>query len=203
MIALVLFASLASIPADLRFAPWFQERGIAVEIARMPEGAPWIRAVAELPAGAGRVFDAVTDYAGYRRFFDLAVERAAVLESASLEARLHFVWKYPFPFRNRDGVVAYRGERLPGGAFLLSWRDAARPGDPAAGVRIERIAGETRIEPLAADRCRVTYTYLGDLGGRFPRSLEEKAWRHEPLGYVLAIRRALGLPMPPKEKPLL
>lgn len=203
MIAVFLLTSLASIPADLRFTPWFQEGGIAVAIARVPEGPPWIQAVAELPAAADRVFGAVTDYAAYRKFFDPAVERVAVLESASLEARLHFVWKYPFPFRNRDGVVAYRGERLSGGAFLLSWRDAARPGDPAAGVRIGRIAGETRIEPLSPVRCRVTYTYLGDLGGRFPKSLEEKAWRHEPLGYVLAIHRALGLPIPPKEKPLL
>jgi START domain-containing protein len=203
VIAVLLLASLASIPADLRFTPWFQERGVAVSIARATTGAPWIRAVGELPAGADRVFDVVTDYAGYRKFFDPAVERAAVLETASREARIHFVWKYPFPFRNRDGVVAYRGERHTDGVFLLSWRDAARPGDPAAGVRIRRIAGETRIEPLAADRCRVTYTYLGDLGGRFPRSLEDKAWRHEPLGYVLAIRRALGLPIPPKTEPLL
>ena len=203
MIAVFLLASLASIPSDLRFTPWFQERGIAVSIARLPEGTPWIRAVAELPAGADRVFAAVTDYSGYRKFFDPAVERATVLESAGLEARLHIVWKYPFPFRNRDGVVAYRGEPLADEVFLLSWRDAVRPGDPAAGVRIARIAGETRIEPLSPDRCRVTYIYLGDLGGRFPKSLEEKAWRHEPLGYVLAIRRALGLAIPPKGEPLL
>ena len=144
-----------------------------------------------------------TDYAAYRKFFDPAVERATVLESEGLEARLHFVWKYPFPFRDRDGIVAYRGERLADGMFLLSWRDAVRPGDPASGVRIARISGETRIEPLSPDRCRVTYTYLGDLGGRFPKSLEEKAWRHEPLGYVLAIRRALGLAIPSKGKPLL
>ena len=70
MIALFLLASLASIPSDLRFLPWFQERGIVVSIARLPEGAPWIRAAAEVPAGADRVFAAVTDYAGYRRFFD-------------------------------------------------------------------------------------------------------------------------------------
>lgn len=203
MIALFLLASLASIPSDLRFLPWFQERGIVVSIARLPEGAPWIRAVAEVPAGADRVFAAVTDYAGYRRFFDPAVERAEVLETEDLEARLHLVWKYPFPFRNRDGIVAYRGERLTDGALFLSWRDAVRPGDPSAGVRIARIAGETRIDPISPDRCRVTYTYLGDLGGRFPKNLEEKAWRHEPLGYVLAIRRALGLPVPPKGEPLL
>lgn len=136
----------------------------------------------------------------YRKFFDPAVEKAAVLEQEELAARIHFVWAYPFPFRNRDGIVAYRGERLSDGAFLLSWRDAARPGDPGTGVRIERIAGETRIKPLSPDRCRVTYAYLGDLGGSFPKSLEKKAWRREPLGYVLAIRRALALPIPPKNE---
>jgi hypothetical protein len=65
-------------------------------------------------------------------------------------------------------------------------------------VRIARVAGQTRIEPLSRDRCRVTYTYLGDLGGSFPRSFEEMAWRHEPLLYVQALRRRLGLSIPPK-----
>ncbi len=199
MIRAALLLLAAALP-ELSFEPWFTERSVTVSIARVPSGVPWIRGVAELPASAEKVFAAVTDYAGYRKFFDPAVEKAAVLEQEELAARIHFVWAYPFPLRNRDGIVAYRGERLPDGAFLLSWRDAARPGDDGTGVRIERIAGETRIEPLSPDLCRVTYTYLGDLGGSFPKSLEEKAWRHEPLGYVLAIRRALGLPIPSKKR---
>jgi hypothetical protein len=39
---------------------------------------------------------------------------------------------------------------------------------------------------------------FGELGGNFPRSAEEMAWRHAPLGYFHAIRRALDLPIPPK-----
>jgi hypothetical protein len=62
------------------------------------------------------------------------------------------------------------------------------------GARIERVAGETRVEAAGDSACRVTYTYLGDLGGKFPKSAEEKAWREEPVQYVRALRRAVGLP---------
>ena len=183
-------------PPDLRFEAWFEEREVAVSIARVSEGPPWLRAVAEIPAPAERVFEVLTRYDGYREFFGPAVAEAAVLESSGLSARIHFVWRYPFPFRNRDGIVAYRGERRDDGSFLLSYRDAAAPGDPKSGVRIQRIAGEARIEPLGPDRCRVTYTYFGDLGGSFPKAAEEKAWRRQPVAYILAIRRELGLPIP-------
>jgi hypothetical protein len=197
VIAVLTMALLTPIPADLELQPWFSEHGVGVSIARRPERAPWIRGIAELPVAAETVFAVLVDYAGYEALMSPAVKEVAVLEQDGRRARLHFVWRYPFPFRNRDGIVAYDAERLAEGAYVVSWRDDARPGDPAEGVRIERISGETRIEPLGPDRCRVTYTYLGDLGGRFPKMLEEKAWRHEPLGYMHALRRRLGLPIPP------
>jgi hypothetical protein len=40
----------------------------------------------------------------------------------------------------------------------------------------------------------VTFTYFGDLGGKFPAWAKEKAWREEPVQYFRAIRRRLGLP---------
>jgi hypothetical protein len=190
-------ALLAPIPSDVELAPWFVERGVSVSIDRRKEGAPWVCGAAELPVGAETVFGILLDYAGYEALMAPAVKKATVLEQEGPRARLHFVWRYPFPFRNRDGIVAYAGRRLADGAYAVSWRDDARPGDPAEGVRISRIAGESRIERLGPDRCRVTYIYLGDLGGRFPKTLEEKAWRHEPLGYMYALRRRLGLPIPP------
>jgi hypothetical protein len=190
-------ALLLPIPEDVQLEPWFIERGVAVSIDRRREEAPWVRGVAELPVAAATVFEVLVDYAGYEALMAPAVKTAAVLRHDGRSARLHFVWRYPFPFRNRDGVVAYDGMRRGDGSYVVSWRDDARPGDPAEGVRIERISGETRVEPLGPDRCRVTYTYLGDLGGRFPKMLEEKAWRHEPLGYMYALRRRLGLAIPP------
>jgi Polyketide cyclase / dehydrase and lipid transport len=196
--AIILAAAAARAIPDVSFEPWFTERGVQVSRTRVAGETPWIRAVVELPVSAEAVYAAVTDYAGYRRLFDPAVSRADVLESSGESARIHFVWPYPFPFRRRDAIVAYRGERRPDGAFGLRWNDAARAFDPGEGVRIERVDGETRVEPLGDGRCRVTYTYVGDLGGSFPRAFVEKAWRHQPLGYVYAVRRRLGLPIPPK-----
>lgn len=195
--ALVL-ALTAVVPAGLRFEPWFTHRSVAVSIARVPKGIPWVRGEAELPVSARTVLDVVTDYEGYEKFMAPAVKVVKVLGRGAEGTRLHFVWPYPFPFRNRDAVVSYRSEPSENGVFIVTWRDDARPGDPAEGVRIARVSGETRVEPLAPDRCRVTYTYLGDLGGNFPAAAEDKAWRAEPIGYLLAIRRSLGLPIPPK-----
>ena len=196
-VLLVAAAALPSIPEG-SFEPWFRERDVEVSRTRKPDETPWIRAVVELPASADAVYAVVTDYARYRQFFDPAVSKADVLESSNRSARIHFVWPYPFPFRRRDAIVAYNGERLDAGGYRLTWSDDARASDPSEGIRIRRVAGETRIEPLVEGRCRVTYTYLADLGGDFPNAFETKAWRHEPLGYVYALRRRLGLPIPPK-----
>ena len=197
--AAVVVSGLAPVPADVAFEPWFTSRGVAVEIARQPSGPPWIRSRAEIPAPAERVARVLGDFARYRELLAPAVKTADVLEQSGSAARLHLVWPYPFPFSNRDAVVLYETYALEGGGTRIAWRSDARPGDPQTGVRIARVAGETRIEPASAGACRVTYAYLGDLGGRFPRSAEEKAWRAEPVEYMRAIRRAVGLPDLPSD----
>lgn len=198
MVLVLLLASV--IPGDLSFHRWFtaHEHGVDVQIARVPGGPPWLRGVAELAAPAGRVSALLTDFNRYAELFAPVVRRARVLEAAGLGARLHLVWHYPFPLRNRDAVVLYESAPEPDGAFLLSWRSDQRPGDPKEGVRIARVAGETRIEPVGPARCRVTYTYLGDLGGKFPGAAQEKAWKAEPVEYIRALRRGLDLPDPPQ-----
>jgi hypothetical protein len=203
MASVLAFGALAAsgtIPPDLRFEPWFTSRGVSVEIARPPASPPWIRGRAEIPAPASKVAAALSDFGKYRDLFAPALRRADVLDRGGGAARLHLVWPYPFPFSNRDAVVRYEFSELPAGAYRLAWRADARPGDPKEGVRIERVEGETQIEPVdgSAAACRVTYTYLGDLGGKFPKSAEEKAWREEPVQYVRAVRRAVGLPDLPK-----
>jgi len=199
MIAFLTLAALASaIPADLPFEKWFTAHGVQVEIARKPGSPPWLRSTAELPVSADKVTSTLTDFKHYKDFFAPAIKKADVLDSEGGATRIHFVWPYPFPLRNRDAVVSYRGEQGEGGRLVLTWKTDARPGDPQEGIRIERVAGETVVEPLGHDRSRVTYAYLGELGGKFPAWAEDKAWREEPVQYIRAIRRRLHLPDLPK-----
>jgi hypothetical protein len=186
--------SVAAIPPDLTFAPWFTSRGISVEIARPSSGAPWIRGLGEIPASAARVSAALGDFAHYHELFAPAVKKADVLGRQGSSARLHIVWPYPFPYSNRDAVVRYEIAELEGGGSHIHWESDAKLGDPREGARIERVSGETRIEPAGSDACRVVYTYLGELGGKFPAWAQEKAWREEPVQYFRAIRRKVGLP---------
>ena len=194
--AALVFAGAA--PPDSAFSPWFTSRGVSVEIARQPSGPAWIRGRSEIPASASAVANVLSDFGHYRELFSPGVRKAGVLEKNSSSARLHLVWPYPFPYSNRDAVVSYETAALEGGAYRISWRSDPRPSDPHEGTRIERVEGETRIDPAGSDACRVVYTYFGDLGGRFPAWAEDKAWREEPVQYFRALRRRLGLPEPPE-----
>ncbi len=192
---------LGAIPEDLSFTLWFASRGVRVEIVRTPAGPPWLRGTAELPVSAEEASAALRDFDHYREMFSPALKAAAVLDRGADSARLHMVWPYPFPYRNRDAIVEYRAEKLEGGGLLLSWKSDSRSGDPKEGTRIERVAGQTHVEPAGRGRCRLTYTYLGDLGGKFPAWAQEKAWREEPVQYFRAVRRRLGLPDLPRDQP--
>src|SRR5262249_31593414 len=144
-------AAAGAAPDASAFESWFAERGVTVQIARAPGPIPWIRGAGEVDASAANVATVLLDFFKYRQFMSPAIAGADVLESGAQTARLHMVWHYPFPLRNRDAIVRYRGEFRPDGTFHLAWQDEARPGDPSEGVRIARVAGETAVAPLGPD----------------------------------------------------
>lgn len=178
-------------PADGDFKPWFSESGVSVEIARQASGPAWVRGAAELPVAAEKIAALLADYANYAALFGPGLKSAVVIKQKEPTARLHLVWHYPWPLKNRDGLVRYEMMKTDGGGYQLEWRSDARPGDPQEGVRISRIEGRTRIIPLGPARSRVSYSYYGDLGGDFSAAAQEKAWRKEPVEYFAALRRAL------------
>ncbi len=157
MIAFLTLAALASaIPADLPFEKWFTAHGVQVEIARKPGSPPWLRSTAELPVSADKVTSTLTDFKHYKDFFAPAIKKADVLDSEGGATRIHFVWPYPFPLRNRDAVVSYRVDhlcisrgarrkvsRLGGRQGVAGRAGAVHKSDPPATPS----AGSTQVRP--------------------------------------------------------
>jgi len=190
--ALVLLLSAA--PSDDAFKPWVEKDGASISIARTErKEAPWIRGTKTLDARCEEVAAVLTDWSAYAKTFAPVVKKAEVLESGERHARLHLVWPYPWPLRSRDAVVRYEvSEEGDGsGVTAIRWRADAREGDPKrAGVRIETVEGSTMLVP-EGERCTVVYTYLGDLGGDFGKSGNEKAWKGQAPHYFESIEKAL------------
>ena len=73
-----------------------------------------------------------------------------------------------------------------GGSAIDAWSEKGF--DRAiGGVTILR--KPTRVVPVDATHCTVTFTYHADLGGDFGKSGNEKAWHDEPPLYFGALRK--------------
>ena len=180
------------IPADAEFKPWLTESGIA-ETRAQPAGMkfPFVRGSSDLDASCDAVKTALVDFDGYGKIFGGIVRKAKVLVKDDTSARVHFVWAYPWPFHDRDAIVAYKVEKQDGGGWVLSWQDDAQDGDPKTGVRIAHVEGATKMTPAGEKKCSVSYTYYGDLGIDFSKGMNEKILKTEPVKYFEAIRKGL------------
>lgn len=189
---LVALLLLGAAPADDAFVPWKEHEGVSIQLARVEKSPPWVRATVELDATPDAVAAVLSDFAAYKEIFDPVLRKANVLDAREGGARMHLVWPFPWPMKSRDAVVDYSIEKGPDGSWLLSWKGDARKGDPTLGVRILGIEGSTKVEPLdEGRRSRVTYTYLGDLGGDFGKSANEKAWKGQPPHYFKSLEKRL------------
>lgn len=186
---LVLLVVLATPPADASFSPWVEKGGVAISIARMEKGPPWIRGTKTVAARCEAIESVLTGWESYAKTFSPVVKKATVLEKGDGFARVHVVWPYPWPLRARDAVVRYEVAREEG-RVTIGWRGDAKVGDPKSGVRIDGVEGSTVLVP-DGEACTVVYTYLGDLGGDFGKSSNEKAWKGQPPHYFESIEKAL------------
>lgn len=198
------------IPEDVAFHAWVTESGIPEE--RAPAKGfepPFVRGEKKVEAACSAVKDVLFDFEHYESYFAGVVRKAAVLSHDDATARIHYVWAYPWPLRDRDSLVGYTLATDSAGGWTLAWRDDARAGDPTTGVRIGHVEGRTSMQPLAGGaRCRVTYTFYGDLGIHFPEGLTNKILRTEPVKYFeaidkgLAAKRGASAPASPEPTPI-
>ena len=122
-----------------------------------------------------------------------------VLARGAADAVVYGRHDLPWPLADRDYTVRYtwtsEAERV-----VLEARSTVEAGPPPVPgvVRLTAVHSIWEVEALAPERCRVSYTYNGDLGGTVPRFVQETGWKREArelfqsLG--AAIRRARGAP---------
>lgn len=186
---ITLLAALAlSLPPDDQFKALHEEAGVQITMAKT-ETHPWVRGVGLLSAPPEKVAAVLKDLGRYREIFKGMIKTSDVLKNEGPLIRVHLVWPFPIFMKNRDAVVNYEVSAHTPKEFTLTWKRTEEPGDPTAGIRIDRVEGRTDLV-AAAEGSRMTYTYFADLGGDFGSSMEEKAWKHEPIKYFDAVRAA-------------
>lgn len=198
---LVVFAALffqaveAVPPAVDTYRPFDDKDGVKIEMSQRSD-IPWIKATFDVAASADKVITLLSNFATFGDTFSNIYASAEVLSKGSEVgvpfARMHLIWKTPFPFSKRDAVALYKLQFNSDGTRMVMWQGDAKAGDPAEGVRVEHVEGMTQVVPTGANSCRIIYTYLADAGGA-PNFLANRSRHTHPLDYRKAILDSLGL----------
>ncbi len=90
----------------------------------------------------------------------------------------HQIIDYPFPYDDRDLVVAFswiRGDTH----HTLQWHSVDQPRVPTVGVRLTRAQGLFRLQPRPDGHTDLTYVWRGDLGPGVPEWVWPFAWKNQ------------------------
>lgn len=169
--------------------------GHGVDMARADDGTIHAVINGEVRCPLAAVRAVLLDLEGFGNWFP-AVARWQVLARRADSARVYGRHRAPWPYRDRDYVVDYRWQTLPGGALQLDAR-ASTGGEPAdAGViRIEKLHSRWTIAPVldgTADRTAVRYEITSAPPTRSPRWLERAAQRRAGEQLVAALASELA-----------
>lgn len=127
------------------------------------DGEPWCRSEGLIDADAEAIRQTLEHMDQHQELFE------SVLSIRTLElGLLHVTLDFPGMLSDRDYVARYAYD-TDGAAHLYRWTPAQHPDAPAVDgvVRLERMAGEWRLEPEGS-QTRVTYTWQAELAGTFP-----------------------------------
>lgn len=187
---ITLLAALAlSLPPDKDFQPLTEEGGVKVTLAKT-EKFPWVRGTGLVAAAPDKLAGVLKQIERYSEIFKGLIDKSKVLKTEASSTRVHLVWPFPIFMKDRDAVVTYEWASPAGKPFTLTWKRSDEPGDPSAGARIDRVEGRTTVEK-AAEGSLVQYTYYADLGADFGDSIQEKAWKKEPVKYFDHLKEAV------------
>ena len=153
-----------------------------------------VRATAELPFPAARIFPLVCDFTNYGSLVS-GVQEARVLSGAA-PADYEIYMRYAPRFvvvAARDVVVHVQGQSTPDGSSRCHWTDLEERLPERKGVvRMPLLRGSWTIEPLDAMRSRVVYQVAVNPGGRLPGWLVRRGAVSALPDVIEHVRRRLG-----------
>ncbi len=181
------FARCVALALGLAGGAWLLAPGGAA--GQPTEAQSVVAVVGTLDAPFATVREVLLDLEGFSRWFPpLGAWR--VLARDEEGARVHGVQALPWPVRDRDYVVRYRGWEDWEGAFFLEATGlpgAAPP--PAEGVvRLEDLRSEWRLRATPAGT-EARDRYAGSPGGALPEWVSRIGWQSRTRAVVDGLRR--------------
>ena len=153
-----------------------------------------VRATAELPFPAARIYALVCDFTHYGSLVS-GIQETKVLSGAvpsDYEIYLRYAPRFVV-VAARDVVVRVQGQSTPNGSSTCQWTDLkAREPERKGVVRMPLLRGSWTIEPLDAARSRVVYQVAVNPGGRLPGWLVRRGAVGALPDVIEQVRRRLG-----------
>ena len=168
-----------------------RQDGVVVETRPGSDGMTVVRGTTLLDRRLETVRAVLLDLEGFPGWIP-GLSVWTVLDRGAREAVVHGRHRLPWPFADRDYVVRYT-LAVEDGRFSLEARSTTGAGpEPAPGVvRLVAVHSIWELRATGLDRCEVSYTYNGDLGGGVPAFVKGAAWKREAPQLFDGLRREI------------
>ncbi len=166
---------LDKLPSDTYNWNMLKEGRITIWNSNKDSDIPWCRASAIYPFSVDVIYSALKDLSNYKNIFDRVTE-SNILDENIVYIRLDM----PLFLADRDYTVKYL-ENSSEDTVVFQFHSVKHPNSPdnKGSVTLPRAAGEWVLKKIPSKGTQVTYTWNGELLGKFPSSSLHKAWEEQ------------------------
>jgi len=163
-----------TVPQDTVRAQWksILEDEVKVRCGKW-EASKWCEARTVLPGSTDAIRSMMEEVEGLPELFPRMVSMKRVAPGI-----YHQIIDYPFPYDDRDLVVAFSWTRSET-SHILQWHSVDQPSVTSVGVRLTRAQGQFQLQPRPDGLTDLTYVWRGDLGPGVPEWVWPFAWKSQ------------------------
>ena len=179
-------ATAASTPTVGERAEWDTILDERVTVRCGPwQASKWCEARAILPASTEGVLRMMTEVEDLPQLFPSMLSMKQIAPDV-----YHQVIDYPFPYNDRDLVLAF-SKSQQGATHIIQWQSTGAPPVPTVGVRLTHAQGRFELRPRSDGRTDLTYIWHGDIGPGVPEWIWPLAWKSQAREVVTGISSGL------------